>query len=186
MNRINSDRSLQITGFSSISSSCKWELKAVKERWLGCPRIHLNHVTEVLICPNELHWSKTNQNIFGEIGKFLDPSPAPKVHILQMIPLVQKFKKELMIWFLFNSLKTAQKPKMCINLKRCREKNSKNHFERHVVCRAPASWCFNRPHTFWSGSLNFFSASFKIYAHFPRFLSSIWRVKEESYNQFFF
>ena len=27
---------------------------------LGCPRIHLNHRIEVLICPTKLHGSKTN------------------------------------------------------------------------------------------------------------------------------
>ncbi len=42
---------------------------------LGCPRIHLNHVTKLCICPTELHWSITNPKNFRQNRKISRPPP---------------------------------------------------------------------------------------------------------------
>ena len=40
---------------------------------VGCPRIHLNHVTKLCVCPTELHGSKTNPKNFGQNKKISRP-----------------------------------------------------------------------------------------------------------------
>ena len=54
---------------------------------VGCPKLHLNHVTKLVICPTDLHWVKINQKKFWQkISDFVKNWS----HLGQGLTLVQR------------------------------------------------------------------------------------------------